>query len=297
MVDIPWDDLKLFLAVAESGSVSSAARRLRLGQPTVSRRLQALEHMVGARLFLRSVAGTALTATGERLLGPARRMAELAGEAGRAAEARDHAPRGLVRITSTPLISFEFLAPFAAHIKRRRHHSGLRLEVISTMQYLDLSRGEAELAIRLRPPEHEELDVVASVALPSAAFVTQGLKAQLPRRPQLSDVPWIAWAPPFDMLPPNPLLQKRIPGFVPAFSSDNILVNLAAAEAGLGAIILGRTRSRLSRPRQLVPLELELGPEARVHLYLVCARSALAIARVRAVADLLVAEMTQLERE
>jgi len=262
---------------------------LRMGQSTVSRRLQAIEHSLGASLFRRSVSGTALSATGERLLAPARKMAEFAGEAGRASEKRDHSPRGLVRITSTPLISFQFLAPFAAQVARR--HSDLRLEVLSTMSYLDLHRGEAELALRLQPPAHEDLVVVSTLRIPGAAFVARTLKAKLPARPKLADIPWIMWAPPFDAMPPNPLLRAKIPGLIPAFSSDNILVNLAAAEAGLGAIVLGRTKPRYSRPNALVPLALDLGPAADMTLYLLCTRSALDIARVRAVADLLVAEL------
>jgi DNA-binding transcriptional LysR family regulator len=194
-----------------------------------------------------------------------------------------------VRITSTPLISFQFLAPFAAHVARR--HAGLRLEVSSTMSYLDLHRGEAELALRLQPPAQDDLVTVAALPIPGAAFVTRALQAKLPARPKLADIPWIAWAPPFDDMPPNPLLRARIPGFVPAFSSDNILVNLAAAEAGVGAIMLGRTKPRHARASTLVPLALDLGPAADLTLYLLCTRSALDIARVRAVADLLVDEL------
>jgi DNA-binding transcriptional LysR family regulator len=293
-MDIAWDDLRLFLAVAESGSVSAGARQLRMGQSTVSRRLQLLEHALGASLFRRSVAGATLTAAGERLFEPARKMAELAGEAGRAAETRDHSPRGLVRITSTPLISFQLLAPFAAHVAKR--HPGLRLEVLSTMSYLDLHRGEAELALRLQPPAQEDLVVVASLHIDGAAFVSRALKAKLPPRPKLGDIPWITWAPPFDAMPPNPMLRAKLPNMVPAFSSDNILVNLAAAEAGLGAILLGRTQPRFVRASSLVPLDLDLGPGSGIGLYLLCTRSALDLSRVRAVADLLVAELAQVEQ-
>ena len=84
-MDIPWDEVRLFLAIAEERSVSGAARRLQMAQPTVSRRLASLERAMGASLFRRSVSGAALTVAGERLLGPARRMAEWAGEVGRAA--------------------------------------------------------------------------------------------------------------------------------------------------------------------------------------------------------------------
>src|SRR4051812_6921921 len=111
-MDIPWEDVRLFLAVAEAGSLSGAARRLQIGQPSVTRKLAALEYTLGAKLFRRGVEGASLTSAGERLLEPARKMAEWAGEVGRAAERSNAAPRGQVRITSTPYVAYDFLAPF-----------------------------------------------------------------------------------------------------------------------------------------------------------------------------------------
>src|SRR5579862_5448620 len=101
-MDIAWDDLKLFLAVAEAGSFSGAARSLRLGQPTVSRRLAELEDALGYKLFRRSAGGAAPTSAASRLLEPTRRMAEWAGEAGRTAQSADRAPQGVVRIAAAP---------------------------------------------------------------------------------------------------------------------------------------------------------------------------------------------------
>ncbi|MCW5807929.1 MAG: LysR family transcriptional regulator, partial [Deltaproteobacteria bacterium] len=75
---IPWNDVELVVAVAETGSLSAAARRLQLTQPTVSRRLAELEAGLGEALFVRAVDGTTPTPFGERLLEPARRMAECA---------------------------------------------------------------------------------------------------------------------------------------------------------------------------------------------------------------------------
>src|SRR6185503_18701311 len=79
-MDISWEDVRLFLTVAEHGSLTEAARRLQIGQPTASRRLAELEERLGYPLFSRSVEGTSLTSHGERWLEPARRMAEWAGE-------------------------------------------------------------------------------------------------------------------------------------------------------------------------------------------------------------------------
>ena len=288
-MDIAWNDLRLFLAVAETGSLSAAARQLRIGQPTVTRRLAALEYSMGSKLFRRGVDGASLTAAGERLMGPARKMAEWAGEVGRAAEQVDQAPGGLVRVTASPFVSFEFLAPLAGWLAQK--HPALRLEVISSMQYLDLGRGEADLAMRLKPNANEDLKVLYTLELANAAFVSRTLAAKLPKKPKHSDIPWIAWAPPFDAMPPNPQLEQLIPGFRPAFTSDNFLVNFAAAEAGVGAIILAAARHRFSRPTSLVPLKLDLGPHATSQLSLVCAKSALDIPRVRRMSELIIDEL------
>jgi DNA-binding transcriptional LysR family regulator len=294
-MDIPWEDVRIFLAVAEAGSVSGAARALRLGQPTVSRRLALLEHRLGAALFRRSVKGVALTADGERLLPAARKMAEWAGEIGRVAESPGQGPRGLVRVTATPHVSHDFLAPFAGWLAERE--PGLRLEVLSSIEYLDLARGEADLALRTRPPAQRELVLVGAYTFQARVYVSPSLAGRLPRRPALADLPWIAWAPPFDAVPPNPQLRELVPGYTPAFTSDNFLVHVAAAEAGAGAVALVLPRHRLVRARALVPLPVDLGPHARAVLHLVCARSALDIPRVRRVADLLVAELERAERD
>lgn len=293
-MDISWDDAKLFLAIAEAGSLSAAARQLELGQPTVTRRLAMLEYTVGAALFRRSVEGAALTSAGERLLGPARKMAEWAGELHRAAEARDGAPRGLVRVTSSPFICFDFLAPFAGFLAGK--HPGLRLEVLSSVQYLDLARGEADLALRAKAPSNPDLQLVFSLEVESAVFVSKALKARLPRKPTLQTIPWVAWCPPFESIPPNPQLEALIPNFTPAFTADHFLVQLAAAEAGLGAMVLGRVSHRFSRESGLVPLELDLGAHGKQRLHLVCAKSALDIPRVRRVAELIVTELQRTRR-
>lgn len=290
-MDISWEDARLFLAVAETGSLSGAARRLQLGQPTVTRRLAQLEYLVGAKLFLRSVEGAALTAAGERLVGPAKKMAEWAGEFHRAAEARDGAPRGLVRVTASPWACFDFLAPFAGFVAEQ--HPGLRLEVLSTVQYLDLVRGEADLALRTRPPQTPDLKTLHHQEMESAVFVSRTLKARLPRRVTLAELPWIAWAPPYEAVTPNPQLEAAIPGFTPAFTADSYLVQVAAAEAGLGAVVLAKKPHRFSRATTLVPLEVDLGPHTKQDLYLVCARSALDTPRIRRVGELMVKELAR----
>lgn len=288
-MDIEWNDVRLFLAIAERGSVTEAARQLGVGQPTASRRLGELERRLGYALFTRSVEGTTLTSQGERWLDAARHMAEWAGELAHTADNADAAPRGVVRVTAPPGVAYDFVAPFAARL--RENYPEIALHVSSRVEYLDLGRREADLALRTRAPTQRDLVVVASVEHDNDAFVTPAYRARLPKKLALSDIGFIGWAPPFDDLTPNPELRAMIPGFRPVFASDDFIVQRRAAEAGVGAIFLGRIRHRFSGESPLVPLGLELGPHAKSSLFVVCTRSALAVPRIHAVAELLADEL------
>lgn len=291
-MSLPWEDVQLFLAIAEAGSLSAAAKRLGVGQPTVSRRLADLEYRLGTQLFSREVAGAQLTAAGERLLEPARRMAEWATEVAHAAEAGGAGgPRGVVRVTAPPGVAFDFVAPLAAVVRER--YPQLRLAVLSAVERLDLARGEADLALRLQPTVSSELAVLGSITMPNLVMVASAYAKRLPRRPKLADLEWISWAPPFEDIPPTPQLKSLIPDFRPAFTSDNFLVQWRACEAGLGAMVLGGLRHRFSLLGTLVPLDVDLGPHRESTLHLVCAKSALALPRVRAVAELALEELTR----
>lgn len=293
-MNIPWDDVQLFLAIAETHSISAAAKRLRLGQPTVSRRLAQLEWSLGYALFRRETTGTSLTAEGERLLLPAQRMAEWAGEISRAASSTERTPTGQVRIAAPPGVGVDFVAPFAAWVRGK--YPKLRIEVLTSVHYLDLARGEADLALRMRPPSSDDLATVASIEHSNAAYASPGYIETLKRGYGIADVGWICWAPPYQDLAPNPQLEALIPNFVPSFTSDNFLVQWRAAESGLGAFILGRVAHRFAGPSTLAPLDLDLGPYSRSSLHLVCAKSALDIPRVRTVADLLATELVRMKR-
>jgi DNA-binding transcriptional LysR family regulator len=288
-LELEWDDVRLFLAVAETGSISAAARTLRLVQPTASRRLADLELRFGAPLFHRKPSGVSLTAAGERLVEPARKMAEWAGEVSRAAARADGPPSGVVRVATAPGVAFEFVAPFAAAM--REEHPALRIELLSSMHYLDLARGEADLALRMMPATRRELVTVATLEHANAVFVAQRYARTLPKKPRFADLRWIAWAPPFEQLPPNPQLAATIPDFEPAFTADNFLVMLRAMHEGLGAMVLGDVRHRFARTEGVVRLDLDLGPHAKSALHLVAARSALDVPRIRAVANLLAKEL------
>jgi DNA-binding transcriptional LysR family regulator len=292
---IHWSELELLLAVARAGSLSGAAKALQVTQPTVSRRLAELEAQLGEPLFVRTVDGTTPTAFGERMLEPARRMAESAADVEHVASGAEASPRGVVRVTAPPGMAFDILAPFA--VRAREALPEVRLEVVSSVGFLDLARREADLGLRMpveRPSSQKDLVTLATRDFDVVALATPEYAATLPRGYGIADVGWIAWAPPLDGVPPNPQLAARIPGFHPVFASDDYLVQLRAAESGVGAMLLGRLRSPRAPATPLVELDLHLGWR-RSSMHLVCARSSLAIPRVRAVADLLAEELGVLD--
>lgn len=291
-MDTSWNDVSVFLAVAETGSFSAAARRLGLGQPTVSRRVAQLEEHVGSALFRRGVEGAMLTQAGHRLVPAATRMAESAGEWARLLESGDAAPTGRVRIAAPPGIAFDFLAPLARHVFDIQ--PALRLEVLSSISYVDLARHEADLAIRMRLPTQRELTWIAEMRVPAVAYAVPEVIAHLPPHATAKDVDWITWAPPYQNLPPRPQLEALIEDFDPVFTSDSYLVQLSAAEAGVGAIFLDPRAHRFAPKTRLVPLPFQFDYTGTT--YLVCAKSMLLVPRVRAVIDILLTELQKAEQ-
>lgn len=153
---LDWDDLRYFLAVARHGSLSAAARSLEVAQPTVGRRIAALERQLGARLFAATSTGQALSATGRRMLAHAEQMERDALAAEHIAFGRDAGLSGPVRITASEWMIESVLAPLVAPFLA--HHPQLDLELLAESRHLSLVRREADIA--LRPSEFEQPEIV-----------------------------------------------------------------------------------------------------------------------------------------
>jgi DNA-binding transcriptional LysR family regulator len=288
-MDISWEDARVFLAVAEQRSFSAAARHLGLGQPTISRRIAVLEETLGAALFWRGKAGAELTPEGARLLPAAQQMARWAAELGRLADGAAEAISGTVRIAAPPGIAVELLAPLAA--LARRELPGIRLEVYSSIEHVDLSRGSADLAIRTRRPTEPELAVLHETAVTLGVFASAAYAATLPERPEVADLEWVSLAFPYEHLPPRPMLERRIENFQPVFASDDYLALKSAVAAGLGAMVMDRAVVGIARPSPLVEVAVADLVLPTLAWYLVCAKSVRWVPRVRAVAELILAQL------
>jgi DNA-binding transcriptional LysR family regulator len=291
-----WEDAQTFLAVAESRNFSAASTLLGVGQPTVSRRIAALEGRLNCQLFTRGRRGTELTDAGARLLPAAEQMARWAAEFGRLAQGAEESPTGTVRVAAPPGIAVEVLAPLAAVARERLPE--IRFEVLASVDFIDLTRGGADLAIRTRETHEPELTTIYSARFEIGVYATAEYKARLVEKLeaagrtdsvfQIRDLDWITWSFPYEQVAPRPMLERAIPDFTPAFASDNYLVLKSALAAGLGVMVLEKQGSTGSfAGNELVELDLGFSlPPSEYHL--ISAKSMRYVPRVRAVTELLV---------
>jgi DNA-binding transcriptional LysR family regulator len=284
----------MFLAVCDAGSLSGAARRLKVSQPTLSRRIAEMEYELGEPLFVRKNQGIALTKTGTRLLPAAQGMAQWATEANRSLDAKNSPVSGRVRITAAPSFAFDFLAPIAEKLKKK--HPRITLDVLATTERLNLSLSEADIALRRHPSADPDLITVDEVVIPIGAYASRDYARRLPAKYDFRDLDWIAWAGQLEMVSPNPELAARIPDFRPAFASDDYSVQVAACQAGVGAMILLKTSHRLKRPGELVELKLELPTSLRAELTIICHKRMVDLPKVRTVLDLFRQEFADLRK-
>lgn len=291
-MSLRWDDMQLFLAVHDTGSLSGAARALGLGQPTLSRRIAELEALLGEALFVRESQGTRLTAAGRDLLPAAQGMATWASEAALGVGKQRHRPEGKVRIAAPPAIAYAVLTPLATRLRRREPQ--IQLEVLSGVETLNLARGEADLSLRTRRPSDDDLCCVDEITSGFAAYGAPDYARGLRDGYGLADLDWICWAPPYDQLGSEFELSKSVPGFRPAFSSDDLLVQIAACQNGAGAMVLPRLLHRYALLRELVELDVDLGCAGQGALYLVCHKRHRHVAKIALTIDIIHAEFARL---
>jgi DNA-binding transcriptional LysR family regulator len=145
-----WSLWRSFLAVLRAGSLSGAARDLRLAHPTVRRQIEALEAALGTVLFTRSPAGLLPTATALSLRAVAEAMEAAAARLVRDATAEAEEAAGTVRLTASEIVSAEVLAPLLADLRAR--HRRLAFELVPSDETLDVLRRDADIAVRMVRP-------------------------------------------------------------------------------------------------------------------------------------------------
>jgi len=237
-MSLNWDDLRVFLAVAREGNLSSAARFLKVSQPTVGRRLRALEESLSARLFDRLPDGFVPTPAGMELLPLAEAMARTAEAVDRRQAAFADSVKGTVRISVVEVIA-QFLTDHLAELRARRPE--IEIELAVSHGDANLSRREADLLLRECLPDSPGLVARKLGCLAYAVYGARHLVESEPAasgesRYRLCD--WVAYDDDHAGFPGQDWLVACLDGRAPAVRVNNgmVLHDAVVKGAGLGVL-------------------------------------------------------------
>ncbi len=284
-----WNDLKFFLAVARHGGLSGAATALGTSPSTVSRHVDALEKRFDMTLFLRQQTGYLLTDDGAELMQHIEQVeqAMMATERNSHRSAREEVS-GHVRLATTEMLALHLVVPQLPLLRAR--YPKLRVELNIALARANLSRREADLALRLTAPDEGAGDYIAS----RSGFMSFGVycAASLPL-PQAHDaeadawnqLDYVSWDDTWADLPMAKWLHAAFRGKPPALAVNSLQAQYAAVRAGLGVGLLPRFIG--DRDPALRRIESAAAPPSR-ELWLVYHRDLKASRRVLAMRDFLV---------
>jgi DNA-binding transcriptional LysR family regulator len=223
-----WENIRHFLAVARIGTLSGAARSLKVDHATVSRRLSALEDEIKARLVERLPRACRLTPVGQRVFELAQGMEEDAYAIERFLDASRSPLSGKVSLSAPPVLVATFLVKHLADF--RRAHPGVQLSVSSEARQVSLSRREADIVLRLVRP------VEASSVVRKLGRMSFDLYASkdYPHLHNPSAWEFITYDADFADMPQQKWLTSVAKGRPIACTISEITSHLAAAQAGAG---------------------------------------------------------------
>ena len=208
-----WDDLRVFLALAREGTLTTAARSLGVSHPTVSRRVAVLERQIGARLFERLPDRFVPTSAGEELLADTEAMEKAAHSIHRRSAGLSDTVSGTVRLSAGEAMA-AFIARHLAELRDRLKQ--IEFEVAASHTLANLSRREADLLIREQVPELG--DIVArklgrvAYAIYAARDFPVGRPARVDPMATLADHPWLGFDDDHGYMPGQQWLLERLGG-------------------------------------------------------------------------------------
>lgn len=220
----------MFLAIAREGTLGAAARRLGQSQPTMGRRLRALEQATGAALFQRTADGFVLTDEGAVLLRHAERMEIEAQALARELAGSEQRLEGMLRVTCSDWFGRIVLAPMLATFQQR--HPGVVVETLTDPRVYSLARREADLVLRIAPFDEPEVIARRLVTVPYALYAPAGHGALG------GDVPVVVMDTGFGGMPDVGWLMQSLPGarIVARSNSREMQARLCALGTGLAVL-------------------------------------------------------------
>ncbi|MBN3781385.1 LysR family transcriptional regulator [Burkholderia sp. Ac-20345] len=229
------NDLRLVAAIHETGSLSGAARRLGLNHATVFRRITAVESSLGVRLFDRQRGRYSATAAGEELAMAGAEIDALATKSLQLVAGQDMRPSGIVRIATTESFVDNVLPPILR--KCRTAYPDIRFDILSSNMMHDLSRGEADIAIR--PAQRAPENLIAK-KIGDLVFAVYGSRTYLNESPATDwqTHNWIALEGTQSQHRVLTWMEKLQPPERVAFVFSTFISMCAACARGLGLAVL-----------------------------------------------------------
>jgi DNA-binding transcriptional LysR family regulator len=233
---LQWNDYRVVLAIHRTGGLAPAARSLAINHATVFRQVNAMEARLGARLFDRHRSGYGLTAVGEVALAAAEAMEIQALAAERRMAGGDLNLTGTIRVTAPDDMVQRLLLPMFVAFRER--YPKIELEVIVDNRFLNLSRREADIALRPTAAAPEAMTGINIGPLNMTLYATAPLAALVASGQPVGSLPWIGWEDGAETIRFGGFYRNR--GLQPVFAyrSNSLLAQVSAAEAGLGVAVL-----------------------------------------------------------
>ncbi len=228
-----WDDLRIFLTVARSRSLSEAAMTLGVNQSTVSRRLTNLERHLKTQLLDRTSSGPVLTESGNDLLTMAQKVEDEFFQIDRQVTGRDMRLSGRLRITCIDMLVDRLLAPYLADFTAQ--HPDIELEILTAFRPLDLMRREADVAIRASDDPPQTLVGRRMFDFNLAVYASRELAANVPDTPDPAMLNWIGL---HDVDNNNRVVRKRFPTANICHWVDGLFMQNALVREGIGVAAL-----------------------------------------------------------
>ena len=278
-----WNDLRYFLGVARTGSLTRTAAHLGVSQSTVSRRIAELENSLGTRLFAHHQTGYFLTDEGRQVLSVATAAEEDILALERGAAGLDTSACGVVRLATSENFATDLIIPALSAFAAR--YPGILLEIVTGTVTAQLGRHEADMALRVVRPSRGNMKVrwVGVMTYSVYAHRDYLLRYPAPANDPLAGRAFIVWDEMHAHLPAAAWIAERAPDSSKALVTSRLPEQIAAVRAGLGLAVL---HDFLATGDELVRV-VDFKEVFSKDLWLVTHADLSASARIRAVGDFL----------
>lgn len=231
-----WGDLRIFLAIAREGTLGAAARKLGQSQPTMGRRLRALEAAVDQTLFQRTGEGFVLTDEGTAVLAHAERMEEEALAFERQLAGQHQQLDGMLRISSSDWFGVHLLTPILAEFALMQPR--VVVELLTDARLYSLPRREADMVFRIKPFDEPEVISRRLMHIPYGVYLKAGTTP--PRRGDGAGTALITMDTAFGGMPDAVWLKRMLPNAHVVSRSNNRDIQARMCALGAGVAVLPR---------------------------------------------------------